>query len=288
MPDSTRRLVTIGNASLDVTTGRWTTPVPRMLCAAHPADAFSESTVSLLEGIAGIPAACVNPRGIGNSSPVDVEHAYRLEDAVDDIEATRRQMGCPPWVFWGMSGGGWLGQLYARRHPEGLLGVIVESACSCFRLRLADPSCLLSPFHGRWRQRLADASLLSEDSHVTVGDVDGTEWTEVEGIGSVFRRRNGPGLLVSPMAISAAMRRVMPELWQFDSRGWAPDLRVPMLVLCGTSDPIVPVAHARALREAVSGSEFVEVEGGGHVPSLERRPEIAAAVRRFLADRVRG
>jgi hypothetical protein len=29
----------------------------------------------------------------------------------------------------------------------------------------------------------------------------------------------------------------------------------------------------------------VTVAGGGHVPTAERRPEVAAAVRAFLADR---
>jgi pimeloyl-ACP methyl ester carboxylesterase len=59
---------------------------------------------------------------------------------------------------------------------------------------------------------------------------------------------------------------------------------VPVLVVCGSADPVVPVRHARAVREAISGSSFVEVEGGGHVPTAERRPEVADAFRRFVSD----
>jgi pimeloyl-ACP methyl ester carboxylesterase len=185
-----------------------------------------------------------------------------------------------------MSGGGFLGQLYARRHPEALAGLILESVCPCFRERLADPACALSPLHAAWRAKLAEAGLLGSTTPTDAEGADATEWVEVPGVGSVFRRRNGPALLVAPMALLPEMRRAMPALWSFDARGWLQTVRVPTLVLCGTADPILPVTHARSLHEAIAGSEFVPVEGAGHVPVSERRPEVAAAVRRFLATRV--
>lgn len=52
-----------------------------------------------------------------------------------------------------MSRGGWLAQIYARRHPDALVGIIVESTCLCFRGRLADSACALSPFFPAWRIR---------------------------------------------------------------------------------------------------------------------------------------
>ncbi|HYX26063.1 MAG TPA: alpha/beta hydrolase [Thermoanaerobaculia bacterium] len=53
------------------------------------------------------------------------------------------------------------------------------------------------------------------------------------------------------------------------------------------NDPIVPLAHARALHEAIPGSELMIVEGGGHSPVMARRPDLMAAVRSFVRDRVR-
>src|SRR5262249_57505904 len=85
---------------------------------------------------------CFTPRGIGGSAPAG---AAPLEQMVDDIEAARRELGSAPWTFWGMSGGGWLAMIYAHRCPEGLAGIIVESACLCFRERLGHPRCALSP-----------------------------------------------------------------------------------------------------------------------------------------------
>jgi pimeloyl-ACP methyl ester carboxylesterase len=242
------------------------------ICAAHPAEPFGEGVIELLSATSGARVVCVNPRG------------PTLEEMVDDLETVRRSLGAERWVFWGMSGGGWLAQIYAHRYPDALAGIIVEGACTCFRERLTDPACMLSPFFPSWRSALEDAGLLDPGSHREVGEADDTEWIEVPGVGSVFRHRGGPALLVSPMPVSEGMRRVMPELWRFDSRDWLSTVRVPTLVLSGTADPVVPIAHARAVHEAIPGSRWMAVEGAGHVPVVERRPEVGEAVRGFLAD----
>jgi pimeloyl-ACP methyl ester carboxylesterase len=254
------------------------------LVAAHPAEGFSEGAVLLLQDASGARAICINPRGLGASSLLGSQAPYTLQAMVDDIEAARKALGYAPWVFWGMSGGGWLGQIYAHRHPDALAGLILESICPCFRLRLADPACLLSPFYPAWREELAQLGLLDVAAHADGQGERATEWLEVDGVGSVFRRHDGPALLVSPTKVSQDMQRAMPVLFAVDTRAWLSSIRVPTLVLCGTADPIVPIAHARALHAAIPGSRFVAIEGAGHVPTTERRPEVASAVRGFLAD----
>lgn len=101
-------------------------------------------------------------------------------------------------------------------------------------------------------------------------------------VAAVFRRRGGPALLVSPGPLAPAMKRIMPALWSFDARPWLPTLRLPALVVCGSADPIVPLAHARALHDGLAGSTFVVVDGAGHVPTTVEPPAVMAAVRRFL------
>jgi pimeloyl-ACP methyl ester carboxylesterase len=239
--------------------------------------------VKLLSDTTGARVVCVNPRGIGASSPVaSGQHTYTLEQMVDDIETVRDHLGIDRWIFWGMSGGGWLGQIYAQRYPGALTGLILESICSCFRLRLADPACVLSPFYPSWQLTLAERGWISADSHAEASDANTGEWIEVDGVGSVFRRRNGPALLVSPMQVSLEMRAAMPVLWTADTRARLGDIRTRTLVIAGSEDPIVPVSHARALHVAIPASDFLLVEGGGHVPVTQKRPEVAQAVQSFL------
>jgi pimeloyl-ACP methyl ester carboxylesterase len=241
-----------------------------IVVAAHPADEFGDRAVALLEETAGVRAVCVNPRSL------------TLEAMVDEIEDERRHLGIERWFFWGISGGGWLGQIYARNCPRALAGVILESICPCFRVRLADPACVLSPFHASWQLRLAERGLIADDSHDEVGDAKATEWIGVDGVGEVFRRINGPALFVSPFPVTDALRRVTPQLWSFDARPWLAEIDTRALILCGDADPLVPAAHARALHEGIRGSQLVVLEGAGHSPVMSRRPDLIAAVRAFI------
>jgi pimeloyl-ACP methyl ester carboxylesterase len=256
-----------------------------VILSAHPADAYNQGTAALLAAAAEAQVVCVNPRGVGGSTPLPPGVRYTLEDMVDDLDAVRVALGISRWTFWGLSGGGWLAQLYARRHAAALDAIVLESACACFRERLADPECLASPFHPRWHPALASAGLLSEASGAALGDDDESEWTELPDVGQIFRRRNGPALLISPLPqLPPALMRIMPRLFAFDSRAWLTELDLPTLVVCGSVDPIVPLRHGRALHEAIRGAELVIVEGAGHVPVTERRVEVADSVRRFLAQ----
>ena len=251
-----------------------------MVCTAHPADRFGAATAELLAEMARVSVACINPRGCGG---LETSGAPALDQMVDRIENVRRRLGFGRWIFWGMSGGGWLAQIYAHRYPAALAGIVIESACLCFRERLADPRCVLSPFFPAWRERLHGAGLLSERSHSEPWPGDDTEWVDVDGVGPVFRRREGPALLVSPGPLAPEMKSVMPRLWEFDSRAWIRSVRVPALVVCGGADPVVPVRHARAVHAAIAGSSFVEIEGGAHVPVAQKRPEVTAAFLNFSA-----
>ncbi len=60
-------------------------------------------------------------------------------------------------------------------------------------------------------------------------------------------------------------------------------LRMPVLILSGDTDRLVPVEHARQFNSAIAGSQLVVFEQTGHVPQEERPDESAAATREFLA-----
>jgi pimeloyl-ACP methyl ester carboxylesterase len=261
---------TSGSFELDGTRVTWFReqrgPGP-VICAAHPVEEFGQGTAALLADVTGCSVVCVSP---------DVSK-LSLEAMVEQIEGVRRALGYDRWYFWGMSGGGWLSQLYARKYPEPLLGIVIESVCACFRERLGDPECAFSPFFPAWREALQAKGLIDPASHAQPSSAENTEWTEIEGVGSVFRRRGGPALLVSPIELGERMREAMPKLWTFDSRSWLGEIRVPTLVMTGTADPVVPVAHAQRVAEAINGARFLAIQGAGHVPTAERSAAVTRA-----------
>ncbi len=59
---------------------------------------------------------------------------------------------------------------------------------------------------------------------------------------------------------------------------------LPLLILWGEKDPIIPVEHARQAHAQLPGSRLEIFEDTGHVPMLERPGRFIAVLQRFLAE----
>ena len=63
---------------------------------------------------------------------------------------------------------------------------------------------------------------------------------------------------------------------------------LPVLILWGDRDPIIPAHHGEAAHEAIPGSRLEIFEGIGHMPQLEAPARFVAALERFLAETAPG
>lgn len=71
--------------------------------------------------------------------------------------------------------------------------------------------------------------------------------------------------------------------WHTDFRADLPKIDIPLLVLHGSADRILPVkATGRLTHELVPGSEYVEIEGAGHGLCWTHAGEVNAELLRFL------
>jgi pimeloyl-ACP methyl ester carboxylesterase len=278
------RTITVDGAKLDVVVQGEHRPDSLIVSTTHPMESMHQAAPAIVS-ITGARVVSVNPRGVGGSSPPRRTVDSALETLADDLDAVRRVLGVARWVIWGMSGGSMVAQVYAHRHPRALLGLILDSAGPCFASTLQDPDCVMSPASPALREVLATRGLTA-DARASVDAGDPT-WEELPGTGWALRLGSGPALLVAPSSPSAQMRRILPILLTFDARPWLGTIRVPTLVLGGAEDRIAPPVQLRALHEAIPGSDLVLIEGAGHVPLGEGRPEVAAAVRHFLDVRVK-
>jgi pimeloyl-ACP methyl ester carboxylesterase len=59
---------------------------------------------------------------------------------------------------------------------------------------------------------------------------------------------------------------------------------LPVLIIWGERDPIIPVAHGRAAHAQLSGSRLEVFPDAGHVPMLESPGRFAAVLQRFLDE----
>lgn len=65
-------------------------------------------------------------------------------------------------------------------------------------------------------------------------------------------------------------------------------LQMPVLVLTGDTDRLVPPEHAQQFHSAIAGSELVVFQNTGHIPQEEKPDESATAVREFLYRIIEG
>ena len=74
------------------------------------------------------------------------------------------------------------------------------------------------------------------------------------------------------LPVSAIMRN------RFDSMALAPKIRCPALVLHGTRDSMIDIAHGRELAGAIDGARFVAIDGYDHNDPLLPHPDASAAM----------
>jgi pimeloyl-ACP methyl ester carboxylesterase len=59
---------------------------------------------------------------------------------------------------------------------------------------------------------------------------------------------------------------------------------MPVLIIWGARDPIIPLHHGENAHEAIPGSRFEVFEGVGHLPQLEAPGRFIAVLERFIAE----
>ncbi|MGB0096710.1 MAG: alpha/beta fold hydrolase [Solirubrobacteraceae bacterium] len=59
---------------------------------------------------------------------------------------------------------------------------------------------------------------------------------------------------------------------------------IPVLIIWGERDPIIPVGHGERAHEAFAGSRLEVFEGVGHLPQLESPGRFVAVLERFLEE----
>jgi len=87
---------------------------------------------------------------------------------------------------------------------------------------------------------------------------------------------------VGPLARFAATRDTMDG---FTLDGRLGEVRVPVEIVWGTSDRLMPLEYAERMKAGLPDARVVPIERCGHVPQVECPQELLAALRQALEDR---
>ena len=143
-----------------------------------------------------------------------------------------------------------------------------------------------------------ERALSTRLGRVLYGGVDDAGLPRGNDLATVVTRTLGVGTDAPEEAVRKLRRLVLDSRPQVAGAMWrtagtldqieiARSLTVPLLVIAGARDRVLPVHHSRRLADNVAGAELVELDGVGHVAMLERPDEVTALLDGF-AGRVLG
>jgi pimeloyl-ACP methyl ester carboxylesterase len=208
-------------------------------------------------------------RGHGETGPVPGEAT--MEVMADDMAALLDALKVKGRVVvGGLSMGGYVAQHFAHRYPERLAGLILAATRAgadsaegqVARDRMADQARqkgaeavveamlprLLSP------RTLDERPDVLDEARAIAGDIT------VEGM----------------VAALMAMKE------RPDATAWLAELAVPVLILHGADDLLIPPSEAEATQALVPGARLQIIPGAGHLVNLEQPAAFNAEVRNFL------
>lgn len=203
-------------------------------------------------------------RGHGLSERRD----YALPEFVEDLRALLAHLGVARCAVVSHSFGALVAVAFVRAHPE-----------------LAERVVLLAPPYGVqrfWASRLffgLCAALAVVPLRLRA--YGRTDYARFYPTPDYSVRRIGTDLLQMGLrSYLRAMRLVFARDYSADWKG----LSLPALIVHGSKDSIVPVAHARALAQTLPQAELVEVAEANHILILNNAPEVAELIRDFVGQ----
>lgn len=205
-------------------------------------------------------------RGMGASSVPD--GPYLMETLASDIAATLDALAIERAAFVGHSLGGYVVLAFARMYTER----VTRLALVCSRIA-ADT------------REIAENRRKNADSIEREGALPAEMTTRLLAPETVARQPE-----ISQRVIDIS-RRIDPQGAAAMLRGMAlrvasddiaPDLDVPVLVVAGARDAVVPIEEARAVARAFPRGRLLVCEGSGHLPMLEEPKRVTGALAEFL------
>ena len=208
-------------------------------------------------------------RGMGLSDAPDL--GYSMGTYADDLAALLDALGVDEAVLCGISMGGYIALECVRRWRRRIRGLVLmdtrAEADSAEGRKGRDSAAAAARERGIGA--VAEAMLPKLFAGDTA-EVVGPAWKQVE---MMVRNTPVPGILG---ALSAMRERP-------DSTPLLPTLGdLPVLVVSGEDDRIIPAAQARALAETIPGARLHVIAGAGHLPPVERPAETTEILREFL------
>jgi pimeloyl-ACP methyl ester carboxylesterase len=211
-------------------------------------------------------------RGTGESDAPEDPAAYSIRAFASDLEAVLDAEGVEAAHVVGASMGGMTAQAYAHEYDRatsltllctshgGEESVPIPEATQARMFQVPEDATEREAIRHKMRPAMTDA--FWTDNEDVIEDV--VDWR------------------LESDASDAARNMQAEAVLAFDSTPWLEDVDVPVLVLHGTDDRVLPVENGRQVHAHIPNSELELYEGGAHLFFVEQADAVTAALREHV------
>ena len=203
-------------------------------------------------------------RGFGQSKSHDVD--FSLSNMADDIAELLDRLGLRQVLMAGHSMGGYVALAFVRSYPDRLLGVgLIASQTNADTLEKKESRYLT----------------LKQVEHSGVEIIAGSMAGKLTSDPQLQAELHGIIMSQPKAGIENAIRALAERP---DQNLLLDTLRIPLLVIHGESDELIPVKRAVEVSEAAANAKLVVIPNIGHMPMLEAPEKTASAIRWFMSN----
>lgn len=233
---------------------------PLVLLHGYPLDhSIWDQVVPLLAGTFDV----ITPdlRGFGGSRAPKGIHT--MDDMAADVADLLSAFGLQQAAVVGHSMGGYVALAFARAYPQHLRG-----------LGLVASQVLADKPEGK-EGRYKTAENVSRDG---VGVVAEAMTPKLSADAKLQEEIRGLIEAQKPQGVIGALKAMAERP---DSTDLLPSLTVPLVLVHGDADALIPIDRAREVKAAVSQAILVELPGVGHMPMMESPQAVADALKQL-------
>ena len=231
---------------------------PLVLLHGYPLDHHLwDEVLPLLEGTFDI--MLPDLRGFGESTTVDSTSS--MDEYASDIAGLLDQLNIQKTAIVGHSMGGYVALAFTRLYPDRVSGLGLVS------------SQVLSDPPDRKEGRYKSAADVAENGIGSVVATMTPKFTADERLQSFARASMERQ---QPAAYIGALKAMAERL---DSTSLLSSLKVPVVIIHGNSDALIPADRAREVKTALPEAYLVEISGAGHMPMMEAKEKTVQALK---------
>jgi pimeloyl-ACP methyl ester carboxylesterase len=228
--------------------------------------------------------------GFGRSEPGD--RRTTVQDNVKVLDRFLREVAGSPAVLVGNSMGGMISILQAAGSPQTVSGLVLLDAAVPGPRRTLDPLVALTfgiyaiprlgeRFLELRRKRSTPLRQVRDMLRLCGVDPDAVPPETIDrSLALIEQRQDVPGMDKAFLSAARSLVRLLVDPRSY--RSAMASIRVPVLMVQGDKDRLVPVTAARDIAGRHPDWQYLELPGVGHVPQLQVPEQLATAVLAWL------